>query len=100
MKGAEEMAVGRGAVKGAEEMAVGRGAVKGAARWLWAEKLTKDQKKTAAERALPPFVMRGYVLLRLPDQNTITARETRYSLLRVVPDLSLFSKSTYIAWAL
>lgn len=55
-------------------MAVGRVAVKGAARWLWAEKLTRGQKKTAAERALPPFVMRGYVLLRLPDQKTMTGR--------------------------
>lgn len=81
-------------------MAVGRVAVKGAARWLWAEKLTRGQKKTVAERALPPFVMRGYVLLRLPDQNTITARETRYLLLRVVPYLSLFSKFTTIALAL
>ena len=36
--------------------------------------LTKDQKKTVAERALPPFVMRGYVLLRLPDQKTMTGR--------------------------
>lgn len=44
------------------------------ARWLWAEKLTKDQKKTAAEHALPSFVMRGYVLLRLPDQKTMTGR--------------------------
>lgn len=55
-------------------MAVGRVAVKGGARWLWAEKLTKDQKKTAAEHALPSFVMRGYVLLRLPDQKTMTGR--------------------------
>ena len=36
--------------------------------------LTRGQKKTAAERALPPFVMRGYALLRLPDQKTMTGR--------------------------
>lgn len=36
--------------------------------------LTKDQKKTTAEHALPSFVMRGYVLLRLPDQKTMTGR--------------------------
>ena len=39
----------------------------GGARWLWAEKLTRGQQKTVAERALPPFVMRGCALLRLPN---------------------------------
>ena len=50
--------------------------------------------------ALPPFVMRGCALLRLPDQKTMTARETRYLLLRLVPSLYLFLMSTNIAWAL
>ncbi len=50
--------------------------------------------------ALPPFVMRGCALLRLPDQNTMTARETRFLLLRSVPYLYLFLKFTNIAWAL
>ena len=50
--------------------------------------------------ALPPFVMRGCALLRLPDQKTITARETRFLLLRSVPYLYLFLMFTNIAWPL
>ena len=64
---------GRGTGRGRKKWRFGRSLWRGA-RWLWAEKLTKDQKKTAAEHALPSFVMRGYVLLRLPDQKTMTGR--------------------------
>ena len=32
------------------------------------------QRKRWQSDALPPFVMRGYVLLRLPDQKTMTGR--------------------------
>lgn len=57
----------------------GRVAVKGgAARWLWAEKLTGRPKENGGRAyALPPFVMRGCALLRLPDQNTMTGLRKR-----------------------
>ena len=104
----EEMAVGRGhrreaasvgAVGALERDGIkmrscrcegGRQKKEVGARWLWAEKLTGRPKENGGRAyALPPFVMRGYALLRLPDQNTITARETRCLLLRLIPYLSL-----------
>ena len=115
------MAVGRDTGE-VEEMAVGRGHRREAASVGAVGALERDgikmrscrceggrQKKEVGAPgrpkenggrayALPPFVMRGCALLRLPDQNTITARETRCLLLRLVPCLSLFIKSTHDAW--
>ena len=58
--------------KGAEEMAVGRVAVKGGAVVVGREADEGPKENGGRAYALPPFVMRGYVLLRLPDQNTMT----------------------------
>ena len=61
---------GQGAVKGAAEKG-GRGAVK------WRQKKEvrapgRPKENGGRAYALPPFVMRGCALLRLPDQNTMT----------------------------
>lgn len=58
--------LGRGTGRGWKRMAVGRGAVKGRQK---KEVGASGRPKENGGRAyaLPPFVMRGYVLLRLPD---------------------------------
>ena len=60
--------------KGAEEMAVGRVAVKGGAVVVGREADEGPKENGGRAYALPPFVMRGCALLRLPDQKTMTGR--------------------------
>ena len=53
-------------------MAVGRVAVKGGAVVVGREADEGPKENGGRAYALPPFVMRGCALLRLPDQKTMT----------------------------
>ena len=81
----EEMAVGRGHRREAASV----GAVGASEREYKKEVGAPGRPKENGGRAyaLPPFVMRGCALLRLPDQKTMTGRENRLLLLRVIPVL-------------
>ena len=55
-------------------MAVGLVAVKGGAVVVGREADEGPKENGGKAYALPPFVMRGCALLRLPDQKTMTGR--------------------------
>ena len=74
-----------------------------ASRFVKYRKDAKQQVQAVQRNALVDYQELKRLQLenvRLPDQKTMTGRETRYLLLRPVPYLSLFLKFTDIAWAL